>query len=143
MSCSLYEENGTCTATFVPEQRQRKRQLIGTLISTPFIGEDEYGEKGCFFCFPDLSCRVPGSFRLKFSLTEIDPAPATEARRFPVLAEDNSDIFTVYTPNDFPGMQASTELVKRLKEQGCLIPIKKGNKQPKRATNNDSLENEK
>ncbi|CAG2009894.1 unnamed protein product [Fusarium graminearum] len=35
-------------------------------------------------------------------------------------------IFDVYNAKDFPGMQASTELVKRLRDQGCIIPIKKG-----------------
>ncbi len=38
-----------------------------------------------------------------------------------------SDVFTVYNAKDFPGMKASTALTKRLKEQGCLISIKKGN----------------
>ena len=43
------------------------------------------------------------------------------------MAEVVTDVFTVYNAKDFPGMQASTPLTKRLKEQGCLISIKKGN----------------
>ncbi|KAH7232753.1 velvet factor, partial [Fusarium tricinctum] len=78
--------------------------LIGILISTLFINKDKYSEKGCFFYFLDLSCRIARLFRLKLSLTKIDPAPIIEMRRFPVLAEDNSDIFTVYAPKDFPGI---------------------------------------
>ncbi|KAF5241906.1 hypothetical protein FANTH_8930 [Fusarium anthophilum] len=127
MSCSIYDKSGSREETFVSEEWRQERQLLGTLVSTPFVGKDEHGDEGCFFCFPDLSCRTPGSFRLKFSLTGIDPARAREIRRFPVLAEDYSDIFTVYTVEDFPGMQASTKLVKHLKGQGCIIPIKKGN----------------
>jgi hypothetical protein len=37
-----------------------------------------------------------------------------------------SDVFEVYPAKTFPGMVPSTELTKRLKEQGCLISVKKG-----------------
>ncbi|KAJ0130826.1 Quinate permease [Fusarium oxysporum f. sp. albedinis] len=142
MSCSIYDESGSQDATFISGGWRQERQLLGVLISTPFVGEDEYGEEGCFFCFQDLSCRTPGSFRLKFSLTRIDPARAREVGHFPVLAEDNSDIFTVYTAKDFPGMQASTKLLKRLKEQGCIVPIRKGNDWPRNARSHDYLHDE-
>ncbi|KAH7002713.1 velvet factor-domain-containing protein, partial [Fusarium venenatum] len=126
MSCSLYDESGPEVATFTTKQRRQERQLLGTVTSTPFVGKDEHGEEGCFFCFPDLSCRTPGSFRLKFSLVEIGPTRTDRVvKHFPELAEGNSHIFDVYTAKDFPGMQASTELVKRLRDQGCTIPIKK------------------
>lgn len=128
MSCSLYDASGSEVATFMSGWRRQERQLLGTLISIPFVGEDEHGEEGCFFCFPDLSCRTPGSFRLKFSLVEIEPSRAKEVKRFSELAESYSHIFVVYTAKDFPGMQASTELVKRLRDQGCIIPIKKGDR---------------
>jgi hypothetical protein len=36
-------------------------------------------------------------------------------------------VFQVYNAKDFSGMRASTELTKRLKHQGCLISVKKGN----------------
>ena len=39
----------------------------------PFVGLDEKNMEGCFFCFPDLSCRTPGSFRLKFALKTSTP----------------------------------------------------------------------
>lgn len=45
----------------------------------------------------------------------------------PIVATAMSDAFQVYNAKDFPGMKASTALTKRLKEQGCLISIKKGN----------------
>lgn len=38
-----------------------------------------------------------------------------------------SAVFHVYNAKDFKGMRASTELTKRLKHQGCLISVKKGN----------------
>lgn len=126
MSCSIYDETGTGDASFMPEEYRHQRRLIGSLVATPFVGKDEHSEEGCFFCFPDLSCRTLGAFRLKFSLIMINLARAREVKHFPVLVEVMSDRFTVYNAKDFPGMQASTELTKRLKEQGCIIPIKKG-----------------
>ena len=35
-----------------------QRRLMGTLVSSPFVGKDENGVEGCFFCFPDLSCQI-------------------------------------------------------------------------------------
>lgn len=45
----------------------------------------------------------------------------------PFRATVLSEPFQVYAAKDFPGMKPSTELTKRLKEQGCLISVKKGN----------------
>ncbi|KAM0214474.1 hypothetical protein ACHAQI_003528 [Fusarium lateritium] len=137
MSCSILNETGSNDASFMPEEYRQQRRLMGLLVSSPFVGKDEHGEEGCFFCFPDLSCRTPGSFRLKFSLVRIDPLRAREIKNFPVLVTTQSDTFTVYTAKDFPGMQASTQLTKRLKEQGCIISIKKGNDRSKNARGHD------
>ncbi|KAI5465727.1 velvet factor, partial [Mariannaea sp. PMI_226] len=126
MSCSIYHESGTRDAAYMPEEYRQQRRLMGSLVGAPFVGKDEFGEEGCFFCFPDLSCRTPGAFRLKFSLVMIDPVRAKDVRHFPVLVEIMTDVFHVYSAKDFPGMQASTALTKRLKEQGCIISIKKG-----------------
>ncbi|CAM1505505.1 Fc.00g111420.m01.CDS01 [Cosmosporella sp. VM-42] len=131
MSCSIYDESGSHDASFMPEEYRQQRRLMGSLVGAPFVGKDENGEEGCFFCFPDLSCRTPGAFRLKFSLVMIDPIRARELRHFPVLIEAMGEVFTVYNAKDFPGMQASTRLTKRLKEQGCIISIKKGNDKSK------------
>ncbi|KAM0559553.1 hypothetical protein ACHAPJ_004076 [Fusarium lateritium] len=137
MSCSIFDETGAHDSSLMPEEYRQQRRLMGSLVGAPFVGKDEYGEEGCFFCFPDLSCRTPGAFRLKFSLVKIDPARAREIGHFPLLVEAKSEIFTVYTAKDFPGMQASTRLTKRLKEQGCIISIKKGNDRSKNARGHD------
>jgi Velvet factor. len=100
---------------------------MGTLVASPFVGLDDKGEEGCFFCFPDLSCRTPGTFRLKFALVMIDPTRMHVGHRSAIVATVMSEPFQVFNAKDFPGMQASTPLTKRLKEQGCLISIKKGN----------------
>ncbi|CAI4217579.1 unnamed protein product [Parascedosporium putredinis] len=126
----------------ISQHYRQQRRLMGTLVASPFVGFDENGEEGCFFCFPDLSCRTPGSFRLKFVLVVIDPIASTQlgGKKFPIMAEAMSDVFTVYNAKDFPGMQASTPLTKKLKEQGCLISIKKGNEKPGPGARDDTDE---
>jgi hypothetical protein len=104
---------------------------MGSLVGTPFVGKDEHGKEGCFFTFADLSCRTPGSFRLKFSVIMIDPTRAGIIRHFPILTEVQSDVFTVYNAKDFPGMVASTQLAHSLKAQGCILQLKKGNDKAK------------
>lgn len=125
--CSIWDETGAHDTSAMPEDYRQQRRLMGTLVASPFVGMDENGEEGCFFCFPDLSCRTPGSFRLKFSLVILDPMGMRPGGSSPIVASVMSEVFTVYNAKDFPGMQASTALTKRLKEQGCLISIKKGN----------------
>lgn len=126
MHCTIWNEQGDQDLSSMPEDYRTQRRLMGTVVSSPFAGHDENNEYGCFFCFPDLSCRTPGSFRLQFSFMVLDPS-STPGHRTPVVALVMSDVFTVYNAKDFPGMKASTALTKRLKEQGCLISIKKGN----------------
>ncbi|KAI1751426.1 hypothetical protein F4782DRAFT_540904 [Xylaria castorea] len=126
MHCTIWNEGGDQDLSSMPEDYRTQRRLMGTVVSSPFAGNDENDEYGCFFCFPDLSCRTPGSFRLQFSFMVLDPS-SSPGHRTPVVALVMSDVFTVYNAKDFPGMKASTALTKRLKEQGCLISIKKGN----------------
>ena len=138
MHCSIYDSTGEQDSSAMPEDYRQQRRLMGTLVASSFVGLDEHGNEGCFFPFPDLSCRTPGSFRLKFQLVVIDPISSTQAgRRFPVVAQVLSEVFTVYNAKDFPGMQASTALTKKLKDQGCLISIKKGNEKGARDGSDD------
>ncbi|KAK4650316.1 hypothetical protein QC762_706330 [Podospora pseudocomata] len=125
--CSIYDDRGERDMSAMPEDFRQQRRLMGTLVASPFVGQDENGEEGCFFCFPDLSCRTPGSFRLKFALVVLDPMSMRMGDRSKIVATAMSEVFCVYNAKDFPGMKASTGLTKRLKEQGCLISIKKGN----------------
>ncbi|PNP50963.1 hypothetical protein THARTR1_08584 [Trichoderma harzianum] len=137
MSCAIFDESGERDSSYMPEEYQHQRRLMGSLVSTPFVGQDENGLEGCFFCFSDLSCRTPGSFRLKFTLMMIDPSRAGTVKHFPILSEIKSEPFKVYSAKEFPGMVASSSLAKRLKEQGCIISIKKGNDRGRGSRNND------
>lgn len=124
--CSIWDKNGNEDQTDMPAEFVRPgKRLMGSLVSSPFVGQDEHGNEGCFFCFPDMSVRTPGQFRLRFSLVYVDHTH--RSLRAPIKCTIMSDVFNVYNAKDFPGMQASTPLTKRLKEQGCLISIKKGN----------------
>lgn len=126
--CSIWDESGTKDMSSMPEDFRQQRRLMGTLVASPFVGLDENGEEGCFFCFPDLSCRTPGTFRLKFQLVILDIVKmGILGMKAPILSTAVSESFHVFNAKDFPGMKASTPLTKRLKEQGCLISIKKGN----------------
>ena len=125
--CSIWNETGEQDNSAMPEDYRQQRRLMGTLVASPFVGLDEDNNEGCFFCFPDLSCRTPGSFRLKFSLVVLNPLRMLPGAATPIVATAMSEVFTVYNAKDFPGMSASTSLTKRLKDQGCLISIKKGN----------------
>jgi hypothetical protein len=127
MHCTIWDETGKQDCSQMPEDYRQQRRLMGTIVASPFVGFDENDQECCFFTFPDLSCRTPGSFRLKFSLVVLDAARMVPGSRTPICSTTTSDVFTVYNAKDFPGMQASTPLTKRLKEQGCLISIKKGN----------------
>ncbi|KAM3563119.1 hypothetical protein ARSEF4850_002505 [Beauveria asiatica] len=127
MNCSIWDESGIRDASYMPDEYNHQRRLMGSLVGTPFVGDDDRNQEGCFFCFSDLSCRTPGAFRLKFTLIMIDPARASILRHFPTLTEIKTDIFQVYSAKEFPGMVASSSLAKKLKEQGCIISIKKGN----------------
>jgi hypothetical protein len=125
--CSIWDESGMKDMSSMPEDFRQQRRLMGTLVASPFIGLDENGQEGCFFCFPDLSCRTPGTFRLKFNFVSLDPLKMQRGMKSVIAATAMSEPFQVFNAKDFPGMKASTLLTKKLKEQGCLISIKKGN----------------
>ncbi|KAI9691445.1 MAG: hypothetical protein M1822_007516 [Bathelium mastoideum] len=127
LHCTLWNEAGDAETPVVPDQRRPTRQLMGQVVSSPAIAKDENGIDSCFFCFPDLSCRQPGRYRLRFVLMRIDPLNLPVGGTNPLLANSMSDIFTVYAAKDFPGMKPSSALTKALKAQGCNIQVKKGN----------------
>lgn len=110
---------------------------MGTLVSSPFIGKDEHNVEGCFFTFPDLSVRTPGKYSLRFALVSLDPSRMRPGISEPVRSTIISSDFQVFNAKDFGGMRASTALTKKLKEQGCLISVKKGNSKNNRDDDDD------
>jgi hypothetical protein len=126
--CTLWNADGTGEETaLVQPDRRSTRRLMGQLVASPSLAKDEHDVEGCFFCFPDLSCRTHGRYRLRFVLMRIDPEKLHVGGYSPILTEVLSDVFTVYTAKDFPGMRPSSALTRALKLQGCNIQVKKGN----------------
>ncbi|KAF1808613.1 hypothetical protein P152DRAFT_214840 [Eremomyces bilateralis CBS 781.70] len=139
--CTLYNADGTSEETaLIQPDRRTTRRLMGQLVASPCVAKDEHDIEGCFFCFPDLSCRTHGHYRLRFVLMRIDPTDLHVGGSTPIITEVLSDVFTVYTAKDFPGMRPSSALTRALKLQGCNIQVKKGNEKAltrKRASTSD------
>lgn len=126
--CTLWNADGTNEETaLIQPDRRTTRRLMGQLVASPSVAKDEHDVEGCFFCFPDLSCRTHGRYRLRFVLMRIDPMNLHVGGLMPILTEVLSEVFTVYTAKDFPGMRPSSALTRALKLQGCNIQVKKGN----------------
>jgi len=142
---SLYDDTGTRdVTTMVQPGRRAGRRLTGTLVASPVVAEDEKEQEGCFFTFSDLSCRMHGSYCLRFILIRIDPTNQQPGSSSPVVASVVSNIFTVYSAKDFPGVRPSTALTQALKRQGVTIAVKKGKRSatPKRKEDGVEAEDE-
>lgn len=137
--CSIWSESGAEEMSGMPDEYTRQKRLMGNLVASPFVGVDEHGQEGCFFCFPDISCRTPGKYRLKFSLIALDSRPGAKS---PVKVEVLSDIFQTFSAKEFPGMSESSALAKTLKQQGCNIPTKKGNEKGGKRDDSDDCSDE-
>ncbi|KAK4546536.1 hypothetical protein LTR36_001753 [Oleoguttula mirabilis] len=129
LHCTLLSPDGRDDETEVPPQHPEMlstRRLMGTLVASPYPAKDENGVAGTFFVFPDLSCRSPGKYRLRFNLLRIDPMMMQPGVSSPSVATVTTDVFNVYTAKDFPGMRASSALLKSLRRQGLNVGVKKG-----------------
>lgn len=108
---------------------------MGTLVASPFVGidpdapasNDANARLGCFFIFPDLSCRQNGLYRLRFTLMKVNVEMTPTGGRSSIIGAVESNVFEVFSAKDFPGMRASTALTKELKRQGAAVSVKKGN----------------
>ncbi len=127
--CTLWDPQNDRDDTAMPSttDKRQQRRLMGTLVASPFVGKDEFNVEGCFFTFPDLSVRTPGTYSLRFQLVILNPKHMGPGASSPVQSVIKSAPFNVYNAKDFGGMRASTALTKCLKGQGCLISVKKGN----------------
>ncbi|ORY02909.1 hypothetical protein K493DRAFT_384992, partial [Basidiobolus meristosporus CBS 931.73] len=96
--------------------------LTGTTVSSLYRLKDIDNSDGGFFVFPDVSVRLEGQFRLRFSLYEINGTSVD------YINDTVSDPFTVYAPKQFPGMSESTLLSRYFAEQGVRIRIRKENR---------------
>ncbi|KAG2178846.1 hypothetical protein INT43_001692 [Umbelopsis isabellina] len=98
------------------------RTTAGTVVQSLHKLKNIDGSDGGFFIFPDISIRVEGHFRLRFTLFEIVGSQVVR------LTSTLSEIFQVYSPKLFPGMGESTLLTRHLSDQGMRIRIRKENR---------------
>ena len=138
---SVHSGSTDVTEVIDPNQTNRKsRRLMGTLVASPFVGvdpeapssSDEKKRLGCFFIFPDLSCRQNGLHRLRFTLMKVSMPNSSEEGQGRIAGTIDSDTFEVFSAKDFPGMRASTTLTRELKKQGATVSVKKGKEHRKR-----------
>jgi hypothetical protein len=128
LHCTLFDaERGRDETALIELRRRTCLELKGQRVATPIIAKDVNDKEGCFFCFPDLSCRLQGRYRLRFVLIRVNPTSLHVGGSSPIVAEVTSDIFSVYTAKDFPGMQSSSALTRALKLQGCNLQLRKDN----------------
>ncbi|KAK9723085.1 hypothetical protein K7432_002144 [Basidiobolus ranarum] len=97
----------------------KTRSTTGSLVSSLYHLKDVNNSDGGFFVFPDLSVRMEGRYRLKFTLFEIVGMEVF------YCSSICSDTFTVYSAKRFPGMEESTFLSRSFADQGLKIRIRK------------------
>ncbi|KAL6238136.1 hypothetical protein BDW75DRAFT_202043 [Aspergillus navahoensis] len=114
MSCSLYDAQEDAPASIPPSTA-----LTGTLVSSLHRLKDVDNTDGGFFVWGDLSIKVEGDFRLKFSLFEMRKTDVV------FLKSILSERFTVSPPKSFPGMAESTFLSRSFADQGVKLRIRK------------------
>ncbi|KAJ5585558.1 Velvet factor [Penicillium hispanicum] len=114
MCCSLYDATEDRPVPVAPSTA-----LAGTLVSSLHRLKDVDNSDGGFFVFGDLSVKIEGEFRLKFTLFEMRKELVTYLRTI------ISDRFTVSPPKSFPGMMESTFLSRSFADQGVKLRIRK------------------
>ncbi|PLB38263.1 protein vosA [Aspergillus candidus] len=114
MCCSLYDSSDDSPVPVSPSTT-----LTGTLVSSLHRLKDVDNTDGGFFVFGDLSIKIEGDFRLKFTLFEMRKEVVT------YLKSTISDRFTVSPPKSFPGMAESTFLSRSFADQGVKLRIRK------------------
>ncbi|KAJ3032608.1 hypothetical protein HDV00_007327 [Rhizophlyctis rosea] len=94
----------------------------GSIVSPLYRLKDVDNRDGAFFVFPDLSVRMEGSYRLRFTLFEVVGGEVW------FCGGVESEEFHVYPAKKFPGMEESTYLSRTFAEQGLNIRIRKENR---------------
>ncbi|KAL8935978.1 MAG: hypothetical protein Q9216_005167 [Gyalolechia sp. 2 TL-2023] len=93
--------------------------LSGTLVSSLHRLKDVDNSDGGFFVFGDLSVKVEGDFRLRFSLFEMLKTQVV------YIKSTVSAPFTVFSSKAFPGMSESTFMSRSFGDQGVRLRIRK------------------
>ncbi|KAH8149502.1 uncharacterized protein LAJ45_06582 [Morchella importuna] len=114
MCTNLYSSVHDSPSPIPPHQA-----LAGTLVSSLHRLKDIDNSDGGFFVFGDLSVKIEGEFRLRFSLFEMLKNEVVHIKSI------TSEPFTVYAAKNFPGMSESTFLSRSFGDQGVRLRIRK------------------
>ncbi|KAL9609143.1 MAG: hypothetical protein Q9167_006071 [Letrouitia subvulpina] len=131
MCCNLCDTDGD-----QPNQLNSQSALAGTLVSSLHRLKDVDNSDAGFFVFGDLSVKVEGEYRLRFSLfemlkTEVVYIKSITSNVFTGKTahvgapENHIDEFLVFGPKAFPGMTESTFLSRSFGDQGVRLRIRK------------------
>ncbi|KAK3810442.1 MAG: velvet factor-domain-containing protein [Linnemannia elongata] len=126
MCCNLVHANEPEGEIVAPAHRA----LAGTVVSSLNRLKDVDNSDGGFFVFGDMSARIEGRFRLRFTLFEL-----VEGQVVHVMSIASNPV-TVHSSKTFPGMCESTFLSRSFSDQGVRIRIRKDHHvKPKRPVN--------
>ncbi|KAK9366320.1 velvet factor, partial [Lipomyces kononenkoae] len=115
MCANLYD-----AANDTPIARPPSETLAGTLVSSLHRVRDSNDREGGYFVFGDLSIKLEGQFRLQFNLFEMLDGAQVE-----FITSTISDVFTVYSSRQFPGVLESTSLSRQFSDQGVRLRLRK------------------
>jgi hypothetical protein len=125
----------------LPYDGSGETSLCGTLVSSLNCLKDHHNKNGGFFVWGDISVKVAGNFRLRFTVHEFQQGNSPGVV---CLGQAFSAVFKVRHPKDFQGLRASTLLSRSFSEQGVRLRIRKTatNKRPFRDCEEETIEAE-
>lgn len=116
VTCSLLHNDQTYASA---HESLVKSGLSGTLVSSIHRLKDNNNKDGGYFIFGDVSVKLEGTYRLQFTLFEIQDGNAEH------LSSIVSDAFVAHPAKNFPGMSESTFLTRTFSEQGVRLRLRK------------------
>jgi hypothetical protein len=117
--------------------RENEPSMVGQLCSSVHRLKEGVGEKEkAFFIFGDVSVKVTGTWRLRFTLFDL-PFPCSRSICVK-LATTFSTPFNVVHSKDYKGLAESTALTRHFSDQGVRLRLRKEQRQTKRKMGEDS-----
>lgn len=122
MTCTLYDQNGDNPVVDGSGSSSRKESVLaGCLVSSLHRLKDNENTEGAFFVFGDLSIRVQGRYRIRFTLFDL----RKEENEVASLGYITSEPFNVVAQKDFRGLEESTPLSRCFADQGVRMRLRK------------------
>jgi len=125
ISCTLWDEDDQNQVVGNESGASGKKEpaVAGCLVSSLHRLKDggPNEREGAFFVFGDVSIRVQGRHRLRFSLFDVRKDTAEVV----FLGQVSSEPFSVVLQKDFRGLEESTVLSRAFSEQGVRLRLRK------------------